>query len=38
MGLGGLIGLDSVIGLVNTGPSLMVRVEQPVNQSVGLLH
>lgn len=33
MGLGVLVGLDPVIGLVNIGPSLMVRVERLVNQS-----
>lgn len=33
MGLGVLVGLDPVIGLVHTGPSLMVRVERPANQS-----
>lgn len=33
MGLGVLVRLDPVIGLVHIGPSLMVRVERPVNQS-----
>lgn len=33
MGLRVLVGLDPVIGLGHADPSLMVRVEQPVNQS-----